>query len=157
MVKLKLKPPKDKPNAAPKFATAVLLFKRVEAAFGAVGASGREDRNLKDVQVDWIGGEPEYIKKLREKGALESGKSSGASGKADNPPKSTPFASSLFSRLAGRTPLSGGTFDSFPDLVSTRLYGFILLQVTDISHRTEPILLIINQKQARQLLLRRNL
>ncbi|KAG8829852.1 hypothetical protein FRC17_005911 [Serendipita sp. 399] len=71
LIKLSVKPPKGKPNAPPKFATAVIIFKKVEGAFGAVVASGQEARGLKDVEITWLGGEePEYVKKLRDLGVL---------------------------------------------------------------------------------------
>jgi len=115
---LRLKPPKDKPNSAPKFATAVLLFKKVEDAFGAVGASGREERNLKDVQVDWVGGEPEYVKKLRETGVLGGTRTTDSS-KIGAPSRPAPFDASFFTRSLGRNTSTGGAFSSFPDMAST--------------------------------------
>jgi DnaJ homolog subfamily C member 17 len=66
-----LKPPKDKPNAPPKFATAIVVFKKVEDAFGVVGATGQESRGMKNVDISWAKGEePESIKALRERGLL---------------------------------------------------------------------------------------
>jgi DnaJ family protein C protein 17 len=69
-----LKAPKDKPNVPPKFATAIIVFKRVEDAFGVVGATGQESRGMKNVDISWAKGEePENIKSLRERGLLGTG------------------------------------------------------------------------------------
>lgn len=65
---LSLKPPKKHPEKPPKFANAIVQFKRCEDAFGAVCASNRVERGLKDVQIDWVTGEePKYVKWLRER------------------------------------------------------------------------------------------
>lgn len=70
-----LKQPKDKPNAPPKFATAIVVFKKVEDAFGVVGASGQESRGMKNIEISWAKGEePSVIKTLRENGLLGTGK-----------------------------------------------------------------------------------
>ncbi|KAG8840778.1 hypothetical protein FRB91_005681 [Serendipita sp. 411] len=98
LIKLSVKPPKGKPNAPPKFATAVVIFKKVEGAFGAVGASGQEARNLRDVEVTWLGGEePEYVKKLRESGILKEKEHRGSS------PTPSPSAPSKMSDKSSST------------------------------------------------------
>jgi DnaJ homolog subfamily C member 17 len=72
-----LKTPKDKPNAPSKFATAIVVFEKVEDAFGAVGAAGQESRGMKNVDILWAKGEePERIKALRERGLLGAGSQS---------------------------------------------------------------------------------
>lgn len=110
-----LKQPKDKPNAPPKFATAIVVFKKVEDAFGVVGAANQESRGLKNVEVSWAKGEePDVIKNLRERGLLGSAGQQGARQEAGSngaahvpqpPPTSFPSYSSSVRNLRLMKPL----------------------------------------------------
>ncbi|CCA78021.1 hypothetical protein PIIN_08914 [Serendipita indica DSM 11827] len=78
-ITLTIKPPKNKPNKPPKFATAIAIFRKIEGSFGAVESSGQEARGLKDVEITWLSGEePEPVRQLRSTGIL--GGRSGTSG-----------------------------------------------------------------------------
>lgn len=66
-----LKPPKKAPNKPPKFATALVPFRRIGDAFAAVCASGRPERGLGDIDVGWAEGkEPQILGWLRQMGKL---------------------------------------------------------------------------------------
>ncbi|TFK46778.1 DnaJ-domain-containing protein [Heliocybe sulcata] len=68
---LSMKPSKKHPNKPPKFATALVPFKQIGDAFGAVCASGRKERGLGDVEVTWAEGkEPEILGWLKKMGKL---------------------------------------------------------------------------------------
>ena len=63
---LSIKPPKKQPTKPPKFATALVTFQKVQAAFGAVNASGQKARGLENVDIAWAKGvEPEVVQRLR--------------------------------------------------------------------------------------------
>ena len=66
---LSIKPPKKHPTKPPKFATALVTFQKVQAAFGAVGASGQKERGLDNVDIAWAKGvEPEVVQRLKTQG-----------------------------------------------------------------------------------------
>jgi DnaJ homolog subfamily C member 17 len=53
-IQISLKPPKKAPEKPAKFATVLVEFKQIGGAFAAVCASGRSDRRLSGIQVDWV-------------------------------------------------------------------------------------------------------
>lgn len=66
VISLKPAPPKK-----PKRGIALVPFKQISDAFGAVCASGRADRGLEGIEVTWAGGkEPELIGWLKKMGKL---------------------------------------------------------------------------------------
>lgn len=66
---LSIKPPKKHPTKPPKFATALVIFQKIQGAFGAVGASGLQSRGLENVDIAWAKGvEPEVVQRLRSQG-----------------------------------------------------------------------------------------
>jgi len=66
---LSIKPPKKNPTKPPKFATALVTFQKIQAAFGAVSASGQKARGLENVDIAWAKGvEPEVVRRLRTEG-----------------------------------------------------------------------------------------
>jgi len=107
-----LKTPKDKPNAPPKFAAAIVVFKRLEDAFGVVGASGQESRGMKNVDISWAKGEePESIKVLRERGLLGAGNRSqkdAGSGSQSSGPATGLHSASPFPPLDGSVRTTSG-------------------------------------------------
>ena len=103
-ITLTIKPPKNKPNKPPKFATAIALFKKIEGSFGAVESSGQEPRGLKDVEITWLSGEePEAIRRLRDARILGDGgtpsnasvKTEELAGSASKPVSTAPAMSNL--------------------------------------------------------------
>ncbi|EIN08632.1 DnaJ-domain-containing protein [Punctularia strigosozonata HHB-11173 SS5] len=72
-VVLSMKPPKKAPHKPPKFATALVPFTQIGAAFAAVCASGRTERGLEGIEISWAEGkEPELIGWLKRHGQLGS-------------------------------------------------------------------------------------
>ena len=66
---LSIKPPKKNPTKPPKFATALVTFQKIQAAFGAVNASGQKARGLENVDIAWAKGvEPEVVRRLGTQG-----------------------------------------------------------------------------------------
>ncbi|KAG6869240.1 hypothetical protein C0993_009105 [Termitomyces sp. T159_Od127] len=53
---LSLKSSKKAANKPPKFGTALVPFKQIGNAFAAVCASGRPERGLDGIEIDWVGG-----------------------------------------------------------------------------------------------------
>lgn len=120
LITLKLKPPKNKPDAPAKFATAVLVFKRIEDAFGVVGASGRKEKGLEGVEVSWLGNEPPFVTQLKAQGMLSGRENSGIDLPAGKP-TSTQMKeanTSFLSRAADASYKGATSTSSFPDLVS---------------------------------------
>ncbi|KAL0959589.1 hypothetical protein HGRIS_011298 [Hohenbuehelia grisea] len=68
---LSMKPPKKAPTKPPKYATALVPFKRVGDAFAAVCASQRPEHGLDGVEVGWVEGkEPPLLSWLKKMGKL---------------------------------------------------------------------------------------
>lgn len=79
-IRILLKPPKKAPDKPAKFATAVVEFKQIGDAFAAVCASGRADRGLSGIQIDWVEGkEPAILGWLKKRGVLGVGATAGKS------------------------------------------------------------------------------
>ncbi|EIW55739.1 DnaJ-domain-containing protein [Trametes versicolor FP-101664 SS1] len=90
---------KPAPPKKPKRGTALVPFKQIVGAFGAVGASGRAENGLADIEVDWAEGkEPELIGWLKKMGKLGGG----SSGSSNQPPT----ANSGTKAATAQTPLS---------------------------------------------------
>ncbi|GBE83759.1 hypothetical protein SCP_0508150 [Sparassis crispa] len=69
LMSLKPSPPKK-----PKRATVLVPFRQIGGAFAAVCASGRAERGLADIEIDWADGkEPELIGWLKRMGKLGGG------------------------------------------------------------------------------------
>lgn len=82
---LSMKPPKKDPTKPAKFATALVPFKQIGDAFGAVGATGQATRGLDGIEIGWARGqEPPILDWLRKMGKLGSPKS------PNDQPKTTP-------------------------------------------------------------------
>ncbi|KAL1689817.1 DnaJ-domain-containing protein [Schizophyllum commune] len=68
---LSLKPPKKAPTKPAKFGTALVPFKQIGSALGAVASSGRPERGLEGVDITWAGGsEPPILDWLKKQGKL---------------------------------------------------------------------------------------
>lgn len=106
LVSLKPAPPKK-----PKRGTAVVPFRQIGDAFAAVCASGREDRGLHGVEIDWAEGrEPPLIEWLKKMGKLGSTEKSHT-----NEPMSTPVPTSSWKPSdSGKDSQSSTPFSSFP-------------------------------------------
>lgn len=90
---------KPAPPKKPKRGTALVPFKQIVGAFGAVGASGRTENGLADIEVDWAEGkEPELIGWLKKMGKLGGG----SSGSSNKPQTTTSGAKAA----TAQTPLS---------------------------------------------------
>jgi DnaJ family protein C protein 17 len=127
-IRISLKPPKKAPEKPPKFATVLAEFKQIGGAFAAVCASGRADRGLSGIQIDWVEGkEPEIIGWLKKRGALGGGTDrshvhenpSGETGRKR--PEEKPQTQKVDSSAA---------FSSFPEALVRRFY-FLLLSFPD--------------------------
>ncbi|KAG8892651.1 hypothetical protein FRB99_002558 [Tulasnella sp. 403] len=107
---LSIKPNKKNPSKPGKYATALVPFARVSDAFGAVMASGRDDKGLGGVDIAWAEGrEPAIVAWLKEHGELRD------YGKAKSPPRSsTPGQTRL-----PTPPSTSNPFSSFPDDISS--------------------------------------
>jgi DnaJ family protein C protein 17 len=105
-VVLSMKPSKKAPGKPPKYATALIPFTSIAAAFAAVGASGRADRGVQGVEITWAGGsEPTLIGWLKKKGMLSSGDvQASAKGKPPPPPSAS----------MGSAATTDTSFSSFP-------------------------------------------
>ncbi|KAI5825921.1 DnaJ-domain-containing protein [Schizophyllum commune Tattone D] len=78
---LALKPPKKAPTKPAKFGTALVPFKQIGSALGAVASSGRPERGLEGVDITWAGGsEPPILDWLKKQGKL------GSTSKPPSPP-----------------------------------------------------------------------
>ncbi|KAF5350869.1 hypothetical protein D9758_010501 [Tetrapyrgos nigripes] len=114
-----LKPPKKAPQKPPKHGTALIPFKKIGDGFAAVCASGRPERNLKGIEVGWIGGkEPQIFGWLRKMGKLGPPNESGSGST-----KTTTLSSGLASETVtqekalppqAKTRADASTFSSFP-------------------------------------------
>ncbi|KAJ7164727.1 hypothetical protein C8R43DRAFT_239062 [Mycena crocata] len=108
--------PKKSPDKPRKYATALVPFKQIGAAFAAVCASGRADRGMEGIEAGWVGGkEPEILGWLKKMGKLSAqppppapARSSSAPGSAQLPQTAPTAAVSPFSSFPA----------SFPDLPS---------------------------------------
>lgn len=68
---LSLKAPKKSAGKPPKTGTALVPFKQIGDAFGAVCASGRADRGLEGIDIGWVNGkEPQILGWLKKLGKL---------------------------------------------------------------------------------------
>ncbi|TRM62322.1 DnaJ domain-containing protein [Schizophyllum amplum] len=68
---LSLKPPKKAPTKPPKFGTALVPYKQLSSALGAVSSSGRPERGLEGIDITWAGGsEPPILDWLKKQGKL---------------------------------------------------------------------------------------
>ncbi|KAH0582743.1 hypothetical protein H2248_010657 [Termitomyces sp. 'cryptogamus'] len=68
---LSLKSSKKAAHKPPKFGTALVPFKQIGDAFAAVCASGRPERGLDNIEIDWVGGkEPPILIWLKKMGKL---------------------------------------------------------------------------------------
>ncbi|KAG6890102.1 hypothetical protein C0995_012052 [Termitomyces sp. Mi166 len=68
---LSLKSSKKAADKPPKFGTALVPFKQIGDAFAAVCASGRSERGLDGIEIDWVGGkEPPILIWLKKMGKL---------------------------------------------------------------------------------------
>lgn len=114
---LSLKPPKKAPTKPPKYGTALVPFRQIGSAFAAVGASGRKERGLENVEVSWAGGEePPILGWLKKQGKLKPSteESSDAieSLAGSTPQPNLEKQSKLFDKLSEKPVLS--SFPSFP-------------------------------------------
>ncbi|KZT19941.1 DnaJ-domain-containing protein [Neolentinus lepideus HHB14362 ss-1] len=120
-VVLSMKPSKKHPDKPPKFATALVPFKQIGDAFGAVCASGRKERGLGDVEVTWAEGrEPEILGWLKKMGKL--GGAGDKKGQTERSDSSAPVADNIANaanpqeRPAASPSAPFSTFpSSFPD------------------------------------------
>ena len=68
---LALKPPKKAPTKPAKFGTALVPFKQIGSALGAVASTGRTERGLEGIDITWAGGsEPPILDWLKKQGKL---------------------------------------------------------------------------------------
>ena len=105
---------KPSPPKKPKRVTALVPFKQIGGAFAAVCASGRKERGLEGVEVDWAEGkEPELIGWLKKTVHL-----GGETKKADGEDTPTTNLSLADYKISCSTPApappSNGAFSSFP-------------------------------------------
>jgi len=104
----------DQEEAKPKFGTALVPFKQIADAFGAVGASGRADMGLEGVEVGWVSGkEPAILDWLRNMGKLGSTPSAPSVNNPISPSSAWPGEKA---ELPQNQPTTGGDskFSSFP-------------------------------------------
>ena len=102
---------KPLPPKKPKRVTALVPFKQIGDAFAVVGASGREERGLKDVEVTWAEGkEPELIGWLKRMGKLGTGWTEKKAESKEAPSKSPP---------ASNTPAESASDEPFSSFPST--------------------------------------
>lgn len=93
---LSMKPPKKDPTKPAKFATALVPFKQIGDAFGAVGASGQAGRGLDGVEIGWARGqEPPILDWLRKMGKLGSPPKEQSKTPPEVPPSTQSSASSF--------------------------------------------------------------
>ena len=115
---LSVKPSKKAPHKPPKYGTAVVEFKQIGDAFGAVCASSSKDRGMHNVEVTWVEGkEPPILGWLKRQGLLGS---TASERKAQSPSPSAPASktsedllASLNAKIAKSK--SASSFASFPD------------------------------------------
>jgi hypothetical protein len=109
-IRILLKPPKRAPE---KFATAVVEFKQIGDAFAAVCASGRADRGLAGVQIDWAeGAEPQILGWLKKRGVL-SGLDASVGKRQDKTPVNKQTTKAQLPQMQNKSESSA--FSSFPD------------------------------------------
>jgi DnaJ homolog subfamily C member 17 len=121
-----LKPPKKAPQKPPKYGTALIPFTKIGDAFAAVCASGRPERNLKGIEVGWIGSkEPQILVWLREMGKLNSNEpraetmaGSGESSERATKAKALP--------PQAQTRVDTSTFSSFPSSFVSKIVLSVL-------------------------------
>ena len=113
--KSKSKKDKDEQeDTKPKFGTALVPFKQIADAFGAVGASGRADMGLEDVEIGWVGGkEPAILDWLRKMGKLSLTPSTPGVNNSSSSSSTQPREKA---ELPQNQPTTGGDskFSSFP-------------------------------------------
>ncbi|KAJ7634638.1 DnaJ domain-containing protein [Roridomyces roridus] len=107
------KPPKKSPEKPPKYGMALVPFKQIGDAFGAVCASGRADRGLDGVEVGWVGGkEPQILGWLKKMGKLSAQPLPPKPNSSPLPPHSSTPGSSQLPQTAPAA--SASPFSSFP-------------------------------------------
>lgn len=128
---LSLKPPKKAPTKPPKNGTALAPFRQIGGALAAVGASGRQERGLEDVEITWAGGqEPPILDWLKKQGKLDPCSGAKEGGKPRQPGSPKPNVEKqpdIFSKLSSKPGLS--SFSSFPDSFVRSLLQSIHLKV----------------------------
>ncbi|KAI9063666.1 DnaJ-domain-containing protein [Trametes sanguinea] len=109
---------KPSPPKKPKRGTALVPFKQIVGAFGAVCASGLAQNGLADIEVDWAEGkEPEligWLKKMGKLGPPTDGAKAGESKPAATPAQETPLSADYSTAAPKSQTSSSDAFSSFP-------------------------------------------
>ncbi|OSD07994.1 DnaJ-domain-containing protein [Trametes coccinea BRFM310] len=110
---------KPSPPKKPKRGTALVPFKQIVGAFGAVCASGLAQNELADIEVDWAEGkEPELIGWLKKMGKLgrtaDGAKATGESKPSATPAQQTHLSADYSSAAPKSQTPSSDAFSSFP-------------------------------------------
>lgn len=117
-----VKPSKKAPQKPAKFGTAIVEFKQIRDAFGAVCASNRKDRGMEGVEVTWVAGkEPPILGWLRGQGMLGGSETTKATSSSTNAtPSSGDLLAALNAKIAKSKPQA--SFSSFPESFVSRAF-----------------------------------